>query len=299
MSGSVRGGSSVPTSTSRVFDAVQPQAVTQVGVLVALRVQRPHEHDGPVAHVATPAAAELSSSMVSRTPCASGVLTGRSASMCSGRASSTSSLKVIVPAASGSDGLDRGDHVGDVLGRAAQVAHGGAVAGRARGLDEHRRCLGRVLELRASSERDLVALAVHGGGHRQRRTGGHPVIASRPVDDVGPQPDAADAVVLPVDPRRPLIRELVDAVVGDGMAVGVLGHADAVGAVVHGGRAGVGEAGEAPALDRLEHVDRAHDVDERAARWVGGDERHEHRRQMHDVVDLPLRRAHARLLRGP
>ena len=84
-------------------------------------------------------------------------------------------------------------------------------------------------------ERDLVRFATHGGGHRQRRAGRHPVVATGPVDDVRAQPDARDTVILPVDPGGSLVRLLVHAVVVDRMAVGILGHANAVAPVVDGG----------------------------------------------------------------
>jgi hypothetical protein len=137
------------------------------------------------------------------------------------------------------------------------------------GFDEPRRRVGRVLELSASAERDFVPLAARGGDHRERRSGGHPVVAPRAIDDVRPQAHAGDPVVSPVDPRGPLVGLLVNAVVIDRMTVGVLGHEHAVGPVVDRGRARIRQPLEPPALDRIEHVDGADDVDERATRGVG------------------------------
>jgi hypothetical protein len=65
--------------------------------------------------------------------------------------------------------------------------------------------------------------------------------------------------------------------------VGVLGYTHSVGAVVHGGRAGVGKTGHAAALGGFEHVHGADHVDERPARRISSGERNEHGGEMHDI----------------
>src|SRR5436190_4686716 len=112
--------------------------------------------------------------------------------------------------------FDGRDKVGDRRRRAAEAEGLGAVRRRPRRPDEGPRDVGRVVELSPPAEADPVGLAAHGRIDRERRAGGEALVAARPVDRERAQADARDAVVLPVDPRRPLVGELVDAVVRAG-----------------------------------------------------------------------------------
>ena len=89
-----------------------------------------------------------------------------------------------------------------------------AVARGPRGEHERAADVGREVVLRRSAVADLEALASSGGRHRERRARGHALVATRPVHDVRADSDRRDAFVVPEDPRRSLVRELVDAVEG-------------------------------------------------------------------------------------
>ena len=187
------------------------------------------------------------------------------------------------PATSGAWASMARHHLGHVHGRPAQVAHDGAVACVARGLDERLRRVRREVELGLAPEGDHVALAARRRAHRQGRAGGQALVAPRPVDDVGAQADARHAVLAPVHARGALVRLLVDAVMRDRMAVRVLGDDVAVGRVVGRRRARVRDAAEPAPLRRLEHVHRPDHVHVRAARRVGPGERDQHRGEVDDV----------------
>src|SRR6185312_3317659 len=122
-----------------------------------------------------------------------------------------------------------------------------AVRRRARRLHEGTRDVGCVVELRPAAERDAVLLAADGCIDRERRAGGHALVAAGAVDAERPQPDAGDAVVLPVDPPGALVRQLVDAVERARVELAVL--------VVYGRGARVGDRrSELVLLRRLEDV---------------------------------------------
>ncbi len=70
-----------------------------------------------------------------------------------------------------------------------------------------------VLEQGRPAERDLVALAKHGGGDRDGRAARHPLVAADAVHGHRPEADARNAGVPPVDPGVALVCQLVHAVV--------------------------------------------------------------------------------------
>ena len=160
-----------------------------------------------------------------------------------------------------------------------------AVLGPCRG-DEDSCGVGRVLELAATAPAHLVTLASRGGLHCQRRICGQALVSTRPVDDIRAEADAADAVVLEVDLRRSLVRELEHSVEGRRLTC-VLDPRARPGAV-DGRRARIGDAADTLSLRRFEDVGRPDDVDRRASRWICLNEREEHRGEVHDVRDAVL-----------
>ena len=144
----------------------------------------------------------------------------------------------------------------------------------------------RELQLAATAPAHLVAVASRGGLHCKRRICRQPLVPTRPVDDVRPEADATDAVVLEVDLGRPFVRQLEDPV-QRGRLAGVLDPRPRV-RPVDGGRARVGDAADAPPPGRLEDVGCSDDVDGGAAGRIGLHEREKHCGQVHDVRDPVL-----------
>ena len=117
-----------------------------------------------------------------------------------------------LPRELGRSGLDRRDDLLHRRRHAREVRHVCAVRRRARGERERPADVGREVVLRRAAVGDLVpspraAAAIASDGPR-----GQALVAAGPVDDVRPDPDRGDALVVPEDPRRPLVRELVHAV---------------------------------------------------------------------------------------
>jgi hypothetical protein len=157
---------------------------------------------------------------------------------------------------------------------------------RPRGGDEDPCGVGRVLKLAATSPAHLVTLTSCGGLHRQRRIRGQALVSSRPVDDVRAEADTADAVVLEIDVRRPLVCELEHSV--EGRRLSCIFDPWAGGGAVDGGRARVGDAADTLSLGRFEDIGRSDDVDGRASGWIGLHERDEHRGEVNDVRNAVL-----------
>src|SRR5579859_5487283 len=177
--------------------------------------------------------------------------------------------------------LDRLDDLGDRHRRAGEVVGAGAVRLRTCRADEAARDVGRVVELGAAAEGDVVRLAVGSGLHRQRRSRGQPLVAAGPEDDERADADAGHALVGRVDGSRAFVRDLEDAVERSWLPVPAL--------VVDGGGAGVRDRRlESVPAGGLEDVHRADDVDGRAERRIRLDERHLERGQVEDVRDLVL-----------
>ena len=189
----------------------------------------------------------------------------------------------------GHDGVDGVDHVAHRHRAARRVEHDRALDRRTRGGDELARDVARVLQLRPPAVGDLVRRAARGREHGLRGSRRHALIAAEAVDGVGPQADARDPVVGPVDAGRLLVGALEDAVErGRGAALLVL--VAGLGRVVGRDRRGVGErAGERPERAHgLEDDDRPDHVDARAERRVRAHERHLQRREVDHVRDPAL-----------
>ena len=119
---------------------------------------------------------------------------------------------------------------------------------------------------------------------------GHALVAPGPVDDVRPDADRRDAVLVPEHARRALVGELVDAVERRRSGAAGFRSGRGVGCVVDGSRARVRETGDPlqPGLDGLEDHDRPEDVHVCASHRVRAAERHLERREMDDPRDLVL-----------
>ena len=215
---------------------------------------------------------------------------------CSGNGSGCST-HVIRPATSGAARLDRGDHLRHRRRDPREVERTRALPDGATGLHERVRHVGRVVVLGDTAEGDLEPLAARRRLHRLRRRRGDPLVAAGAVHDERPEGDRRDAVVGPVDPGRPLVRELVDAVVRQRPRAARLRGGRRVVGGEDGGRARIDHAGDPveASLHGLEHVDGADDVDARAERRVCAAERHLQRGEVDHardpvVVEHPLER---------
>ena len=183
----------------------------------------------------------------------------------------------------GDDLRDVGEGSGHVVDAAAPVA---GVRGHARS-PARRPGRSRTAPRR---EADVERLTADGREHRRRRARGHALVAPGAVDDVRPQPDRRHARARrgrrAQRPRRRASRRRT----GLRAASRRLRRGGGVGRVVDGGRARVGDVGDAvePARDGVEDVDGAGDVDVHPERRVRADERHLQRGEVDDAGDLVL-----------
>lgn len=185
----------------------------------------------------------------------------------------------IVPVGDAVDPRDIGDDADELCQRHDVPCKRVHICAIWRGPGGHRQHLGDIgyeLESGYASVLDLIVLSTYGCFDREGRLCGDTLVPQRSEHRIGPDPDARNVIVLPVDACRVLVRHLEDAVQRLGQPRCVWWE-DRIRVVprmpVDSEAACVRQMGDPVVLHRFEHVDGADDVHGCPERWVGATER--------------------------